>query len=340
MLLQPRAALIASKASATAAAAATLRSSIRLTDALRREAARRRTGGPAGRMAGHSGRACLKSPLLRRPRPCPASSSSPPPCRTPTASSTSATSWNTSRPTSGCGFQRMQGHEVHFVCADDAHGAPIMIAAEKAGKTPQAVRRRDRRRPQALPRRLPHRASTTGTRPTAPRTTSWRSRSTATCARHGLIANKHDRAVLRPGEEHVPAGPLHQGRVPELPRQGPVRRQLRGLQRGLRADRPDQPVLGAVRRDAGAEAPSTSSSSCRSALRRLPQGWTRSDGPAAARGAEQDQRMVHRPTSTATAAWATGTSAATRPTSASRSPMRRASTSTSGSTRRSATWPR
>jgi methionyl-tRNA synthetase len=33
--------------------------------------------------------------------------------------------------------QRMQGHEVHFVCADDAHGAPIMIAAEKAGLTPQ-----------------------------------------------------------------------------------------------------------------------------------------------------------------------------------------------------------
>jgi methionyl-tRNA synthetase len=35
-------------------------------------------------------------------------------------------------------FQRMQGHAVNFVCADDAHGAPIMIAAEKAGKTPQA----------------------------------------------------------------------------------------------------------------------------------------------------------------------------------------------------------
>ena len=35
-------------------------------------------------------------------------------------------------------FQRMRGNEVHFVCADDAHGAPIMIAAEKAGKTPQA----------------------------------------------------------------------------------------------------------------------------------------------------------------------------------------------------------
>lgn len=33
--------------------------------------------------------------------------------------------------------QRMGGHMVHFVGADDAHGAPIMIAAEKAGKTPQ-----------------------------------------------------------------------------------------------------------------------------------------------------------------------------------------------------------
>ena len=34
-------------------------------------------------------------------------------------------------------FQRMQGNAVNFVGADDTHGAPIMIAAEKAGKTPQ-----------------------------------------------------------------------------------------------------------------------------------------------------------------------------------------------------------
>jgi methionyl-tRNA synthetase len=34
-------------------------------------------------------------------------------------------------------FQRMGGAEVNFVCADDAHGAPIMIAAEAAGQTPQ-----------------------------------------------------------------------------------------------------------------------------------------------------------------------------------------------------------
>ena len=35
-------------------------------------------------------------------------------------------------------FQRMQGNEVHFMGADDAHGAPIMLAAEKAGTTPEA----------------------------------------------------------------------------------------------------------------------------------------------------------------------------------------------------------
>ena len=34
-------------------------------------------------------------------------------------------------------FQRMRGHTVNFCGADDTHGAPIMIAAEKAGQTPQ-----------------------------------------------------------------------------------------------------------------------------------------------------------------------------------------------------------
>ena len=32
-------------------------------------------------------------------------------------------------------FQRMQGHTVHFVCADDTHGAPIMLRAEAEGVT-------------------------------------------------------------------------------------------------------------------------------------------------------------------------------------------------------------
>ncbi|TLY93201.1 MAG: methionine--tRNA ligase [Gammaproteobacteria bacterium] len=36
-------------------------------------------------------------------------------------------------------FQRMQGNQVHFVCADDAHGAPIMLKAESEGVTPQQL---------------------------------------------------------------------------------------------------------------------------------------------------------------------------------------------------------
>ncbi len=34
---------------------------------------------------------------------------------------------------------RMQGHTVHFVCADDAHGAPIMLKAEAEGITPREL---------------------------------------------------------------------------------------------------------------------------------------------------------------------------------------------------------
>jgi methionyl-tRNA synthetase len=34
--------------------------------------------------------------------------------------------------------QRMAGNEVAYVCADDAHGTPIMLAAQKAGVTPEA----------------------------------------------------------------------------------------------------------------------------------------------------------------------------------------------------------
>jgi methionyl-tRNA synthetase len=36
-------------------------------------------------------------------------------------------------------FQRMQGHTVHFVCADDTHGAAIMLRAEAEGVTPHEL---------------------------------------------------------------------------------------------------------------------------------------------------------------------------------------------------------
>ena len=36
-------------------------------------------------------------------------------------------------------FQKMQGHTVHYVCADDTHGTPIMLRAEKEGISPETL---------------------------------------------------------------------------------------------------------------------------------------------------------------------------------------------------------
>jgi methionyl-tRNA synthetase len=83
-------------------------------------------------------------------------------------------------------YQRMQGHAVNFVCADDTHGAPIMIAAEKAGLTPQQfVANIAAGRQQYLDGFTS--PLTTGTAPMRLRTTPWHSRFTAscvTCPRH------------------------------------------------------------------------------------------------------------------------------------------------------------
>ena len=36
-------------------------------------------------------------------------------------------------------FQKLRGHECHYVCADDAHGTPIMLKAEQEGVTPEQL---------------------------------------------------------------------------------------------------------------------------------------------------------------------------------------------------------
>ena len=36
-------------------------------------------------------------------------------------------------------FQKMQGHECHYVCADDAHGTPIMLKADEMGIEPESL---------------------------------------------------------------------------------------------------------------------------------------------------------------------------------------------------------
>ena len=36
-------------------------------------------------------------------------------------------------------FQKLRGHECTYVCADDAHGTPIMLRAQAEGITPEAL---------------------------------------------------------------------------------------------------------------------------------------------------------------------------------------------------------
>ena len=36
-------------------------------------------------------------------------------------------------------FQRMRGHEVHYVGADDTHGTPVMLRAEAEGLAPERL---------------------------------------------------------------------------------------------------------------------------------------------------------------------------------------------------------
>ena len=36
-------------------------------------------------------------------------------------------------------FQKMRGHECHYVCADDTHGTPIMLRAQSEGITPEEL---------------------------------------------------------------------------------------------------------------------------------------------------------------------------------------------------------
>lgn len=38
-----------------------------------------------------------------------------------------------------CRFQRLRGNECHYVCADDAHGTPIMLKAEAEGLSPEQL---------------------------------------------------------------------------------------------------------------------------------------------------------------------------------------------------------
>ena len=171
--------------------------------------------------------------------PCRAKFSSPPPCPTPTAPSTSAIWSNTSRPTSGCASRK---------CAATSAGtsAPTTRTARRSCCAP---RRKASRRKQLIARvHGEHSRDFAGFHVGFDNYYTTHSDETRDCADDiyrklraaGLIEMRTIEQYYDPVKQHVPAGPLHQGRMPEVPRQGPVRRQLRSLRRHLRADRPDR----------------------------------------------------------------------------------------------------
>jgi methionyl-tRNA synthetase len=38
-----------------------------------------------------------------------------------------------------CRYQRMASNEIYYVCADDTHGTPVMLRAEKENITPEKL---------------------------------------------------------------------------------------------------------------------------------------------------------------------------------------------------------
>jgi len=141
-------------------------------------------------------------------------------------------------------FQRMQGNEVHFVCADDAHGAPIMLKAEAEGVTPQQLSGASARA-QAVSDGF-HIGFDNWHSTDSPRTPSSRRTSTASSSR-GLIYAKPVEQFYDPVKAcSLPTATSRASARSAAPR--PVRRCLRELQLGLFTDRAHQPVFDAVRR--------------------------------------------------------------------------------------------
>ena len=114
-------------------------------------------------------------------------------------------------------FQRMQGNEVHFVCADDAHGAPIMLKAEAEGVTPEElVARIGAERKKYL---YGFHIGFDNWHSTHSDENTELSQDIYCKLKAGRShLHQAGRTVLRSGEGYVPRRPLHQGRMPQVRR--------------------------------------------------------------------------------------------------------------------------
>jgi len=119
-------------------------------------------------------------------------------------------------------FQKMQGNSCHYVCADDTHGTPIMLRAEKEGITPEQLIARVWQEHYDDFKAFMS-TSTITARPILPKHAS------CECDLQQAEKRRPDRqafhrTVLRSGKRNVFTRSLHQGRMPQVPCQRPVRR--------------------------------------------------------------------------------------------------------------------
>jgi len=137
---------------------------------------------------------------------------------------------------------RMAGHTVHFVGADDTHGAPIMLKAEAEGITPQQlVARIAAERPQYLQGfhiAFDHWHSTD-----SPENVELSQGIYLKLREAGLIETREIEQFFDPVKGMFLPDRYIKGVMPKVSRQRPVRRLLRGLQRGLHTHRPDRSLL-------------------------------------------------------------------------------------------------
>ena len=177
-------------------------------------------------------------------------------------------------------FQRMQGNEVHFVGADDAHGAPIMLAAEKAGQVARSVHRRDRRTG----------ASRTSTASTS-RYDNWHSTHSPENTElsqdiyrklkaAGLVYTKPVEQFFDPVKGMFLADRYIKGECPNCGAKDQYGDACENCSTVYSRDRAEESLLDALRREAGAASPrsTTSSSSPTRSARASSSGWLETPG--------------------------------------------------------------
>lgn len=236
-------------------------------------------------------------------------------------------------------FQKMRGHECYYVCADDTHGAPIMLAAEKRGITPEQLVNEVREL---------HVADSQGFLIGHDNYYSTNSPENKALAEQVYLALKADDKIACRTIEQL-FDPEKQMFLPDRFVKGECPKCSAKDQYGDNCE-----VCGATYAPTELKNPYSAVSGAKPVLKtsehfffRLGEcadflkAWT-SGASRRADGAVQPHlqpESLNKMNEWIGGGCRTGTSAATRLTSASRSPARRASTSMCGWTRRSATWP-